>query len=78
MVCQDHLGRPTHARLQLGAANLPSGATADEVAQAIRDLLEDPKLFRVCAECHERQADGWMHDNRICQGYAERNHGVVH
>jgi len=51
---------------------------ADEVEKAVTDLLSDRQYFRVCRECKERNPIGWMHDKRICQGCAERNHGVVH
>lgn len=59
-------------------ALLPTGTTPTELDAARRRLLDDPKYFRVCAECHERNPSGWMCDDAICQSCAERNHGVVY
>jgi len=57
---------------------LPEGATETEVEEALTLLLENSEYFRECAECRERNPVGWMHDERICQGCAQRNHGVVY
>ena len=35
-------------------------------------------FFRTCVECHEVHNAGHMFGRDICQGCAERNHGVVH
>jgi len=53
-------------------------ASKAEIDKAVALLLEDTQYFRVCRECDERNPIGWMHDERICQGCAERNHGVVY
>jgi len=58
--------------------SLTHEASETEVEEAIAGILEDPRYFRVCLECGERQPLGWMHDERVCQGCAETNHGVAH
>lgn len=57
---------------------LSDDASATDVDEAISTLLQDPKFFCLCEECSERKPVGWMHDERICQGCASRNHGVVY
>ena len=57
---------------------LPPSASATAVVKARRALLKNPKHFGVCAECGERNPQGWMHDEALCQSCAEANHGVVH
>lgn len=57
---------------------LPIGTSRTDLDEARRRLLDDTKHFRVCAECHERNPSGRMHDDFICQLCAERNHGVVY
>jgi len=34
-------------------------------------------LFRTCVDCGESNPPEWMMNDGICQGCAERNHGVV-
>ncbi len=51
---------------------------AADLDRAIDELLAHRRYFRVCEECGERNPDGWMHTDRICQRCAETNHGVVH
>jgi hypothetical protein len=41
-------------------------------------VLADPKYFGICAECGERGPLGWMHSAEVCQGCAQKNHGVVY
>ena len=60
------------------AAELPAGASQDELDRTVRRLLRDRKYFKVCQECGERKPDGWMHDARICQACAEKHHGVCY
>ena len=60
------------------AAELPPGATAAEHDRAVAKVLRDRKYFRVCRDCGERKPVGWMHDIKICQGCAEKHHGVCH
>ena len=57
---------------------LPVTATETEVNSATLSILDDARYFRPCRECEQRKPVGWMHDDRICQGCAEANHGVVH
>lgn len=57
---------------------LPIGTSLSDLDNARRDLLANPEHFRVCTECNERNPVGWMNDDSICQGCAERNHGVVY
>jgi hypothetical protein len=62
----------------VAAARLPEGASEADVEAAVLAILQDPKFFRICTECQERHPLGWMHNERICQRCAERNHGVVY
>ncbi len=59
-------------------ATFPSDTSEADLAQARLALLTNAKHFRVCTECGTRNPVGWMHDDAICQGCAERNHGVVY
>ena len=58
--------------------SLPDTASEAAIEKATASLLEDHRYFRTCLECGERKPFGWMNDERICQGCAEANHGVVH
>ena len=60
------------------AARVGGSPTPEELQQRVLKVLLDKKYFRVCGECGERNPMGWMHDNKICQSCAERNHGVVY
>jgi hypothetical protein len=54
-------------------------ALADRLAPAIERVIATRLAsFTPCAECQSVNPPEWMHDRRICQGCAERNHGVVH
>lgn len=55
------------------------GEMDDEAIRAeVMRISKDSKHFRRCKECGERNPFGWMHDSKICQSCAERNHGVVY
>ena len=56
---------------------LPYTAYEAEVENAIADMLQDHRYFRVCPECNEKKPFGW-NDGSICQRCAEVNHGVVY
>jgi hypothetical protein len=56
--------------------SMPLDAPEDDVHSAAEGLLQDPRFFGRCAECHERNPMGWMLSENLCQGCAER-HGVV-
>ena len=58
--------------------SLPASASESEIENATVGILRDPRYFRSCLECGDRKPVGWMHHERICQGCAEANHGVVH
>ena len=60
------------------ARTLPAIPSESEIENAVARILEDDRYFQVCNECGERKPLGWMHDESICQGCAEANHGVVH
>jgi len=60
------------------AKRLGANASEEEIDLAVQGLLEDGRYFRVCVECDEPNPTGHMHDDRICQSCAERNHGVVY
>jgi hypothetical protein len=49
-----------------------------KVDEMVRAILMNEKYFKTCGECGEIKPDGWMHDNKICQGCATKNHGVVY
>jgi hypothetical protein len=57
---------------------LPTTATEAEVNAASANVLDDVRYFRVCQEYEQRNSVGWMDDDRICQGCAASNHGVVY
>jgi hypothetical protein len=57
---------------------LPKTATPAEIDAARQELLNNPKFFRICTMCHERNPCGWMHDKTICQSCAEKHLGVVY
>ena len=57
---------------------LPAGASQERIDRQISKILRNRKYFRVCQECGERKPVGWMHNARICQGCAEKHHGVCY
>ena len=57
---------------------LPTGSSAEVIGAARRLLLEDPQFFGVCKMCRERQPEGWMDSERVCQSCAEGRLGVVY
>ncbi len=60
------------------AQTLPAPASESEIENAAARILEDHRFFRVCLECGERKPLGWMQSDRICQGCAVANQGIVH
>ena len=79
MVCKIHWDGPyTPVSTWVIGMELPATATETKVNSATASILEDVRYFRVCRECEQRKPVGWMHDDRICQGCAEANHGVDH
>ncbi len=60
------------------AESLPNTASESEIENATVGILRDDRYFRSCLECGERKPLGWMQDERICQGCAVANHGIVH
>ena len=49
-------------------SELPLKVSQEQIDIAIRSVLDDSRYFRVCRTCHERNPNGWMHDDRVCQG----------
>ena len=47
---------------------LPLDASEAQVDTAVRSVLTDSRFFGVCATCRERNPNGWMHDDTVCQG----------
>ena len=47
---------------------LPLDASEAQVDKAVRSVLVDSRFFGVCATCRERNPNGWMHDDTVCQG----------
>ena len=60
------------------AKKLPSGSPPEEVAAVVEGLVHDRRYFQVCTECSVRKPAGWMHDEKLCQGCAQRVLGVVY
>jgi len=60
------------------AKSLPDTASEPTIENATADILQDRRYFQVCHECDERKPLGWMHDESICQGCAQANHGIVY
>jgi hypothetical protein len=58
--------------------SLPATASDTEIENAAVSILRDDRYFRACLECGECKPIGWMHNERICQGCAVANHGIVH
>jgi len=57
---------------------LPGKASQSEIQDAVKRVLENDRHFRVCQECGERNPTGWMDNDRICQGCAQANHGILY
>ena len=49
-------------------SRLPLDASEAQVDKAVRSVLVDSRFFGVCATCRERNPNGWMHDDTVCQG----------
>lgn len=49
-----------------------------EVTKQHKQLLQRRRFFRVCTICNERKINGWMHNDEICQGCAQKTLGVVY
>ena len=47
---------------------LPLDVTEAQVDRAVRSVLADSRFFGVCATRRERNPNGWMHDDTVCQG----------
>lgn len=60
------------------AAVLPLKSLPGEIDSKIQEILQDQQYFKVCQECLQRNPCGWMHNHSICQGCAEKNHGVIY
>ena len=60
------------------ARTLPATASESEIENIVACVVGDRGYFRACLECGEKKPIGWMHNERICQGCAEANHGIVH
>jgi len=60
------------------AESLPDQYSDEEMAEAMARLAGDTQYFRRCVECNELNPCGHMHDERVCQGCAVRDHGVVY
>ena len=46
---------------------LPLDVTEAQIDRAVRSVLADSRFFGVCATCRERNPNGWMHDDAVCQ-----------
>ncbi len=57
---------------------LPPDTDTQSIAKASGKILHDKRFFRVCEECQQRNPDGWMHGESICQGCASKKYGIVY
>lgn len=57
---------------------LPPTTKESEITKQHKQLLQRRRFFRVCTVCNERQPNGCMHDDEICQSCAEKTLGVVY
>ena len=46
----------------------PLDASEVQIDTAVRAVLVDSRFFGVCVTCRERNPNGWMHDDTVCQG----------
>ena len=60
------------------AAALPLDSSSGKIDSEIQAVLINKDYFQVCQECGQRKPCGWMHNDAICQGCAEKNHSVVY
>lgn len=60
------------------AEALPENCSEEQLADAMARIAGEVRYFRRCVECGELKPCGHMQGEHICQGCAERNHGVVH
>ena len=60
------------------AGRVGGNPPSENLQERVLQVLGDEKYFRICVECNERNPVGWMHDDKVCQTCAERNHGVVY
>ena len=49
-------------------SQLPLDASEVQIDTAVRSVLVDSRFFGVCAPCRERNPNGWMYDDTVCQG----------
>lgn len=71
----------TAVRLDLSPTiqDIAAGEYRDKTADHIKGSgYSDRRFFMPCRECGEKQPKGWMHDSKICQCCASKNHGVVY
>ncbi|MGA9378270.1 MAG: hypothetical protein WBV73_05825 [Phormidium sp.] len=57
---------------------LKADVPSPEINAKVHEVLSDKRYFQTCQEYGERNPCGWMYNKSICQGCAERNHGVVY
>ena len=49
-------------------SQLPLDASEAQIDTAVRSVVVDSHFFDVCATCRERNPNGWMHGDTVCQG----------
>lgn len=49
-----------------------------EIQNRVMEITRMRSFFLRCTECGELNPVGWMHDEKICQGCAQMNHGIIY
>lgn len=66
-------------RASFAAGEIESGAGRRRFEEAVAGArAERCARFRTCAECGRHLPPEWMHGRDLCQGCAERHHGIVY
>lgn len=60
------------------AKTLMGNLTKAEIDEEIVKIINNKKYFGQCKMCDERNPNGWMHDDKICQSCSEEHLGVTY
>jgi len=78
LVCEIEWDCQTPISKWVAYKEFPADTSETEIQNVAAGILEDSRYFRFCEECRERHLVGQMHDDRICQGCAAGNHGIIY